>query len=179
MVDSRTLLTCRSCRVLLPAYIERELPLEMRSQVAAHIDRCDCCHASYVHQRALASGLRADLPALGRLDAARASVLWIAVQSDLAATRRSAPFFGQGQMSLAVLLMAAALLLPWLASTGRLSALPLPLPPTPVSAGALATDAPIESLASAQIAAFQVTPPGAPEYAPTQAPATLVLSANR
>lgn len=180
MADSRlTPLACRDCRALLAAYIERELPLEARSRVAAHIDGCDRCHASYVRQRELAAGLHAGLPALGRLDVARAGVLWSAVRSDLTASRRPALPSGQARMSLAVLLMAAALLLPWLGSTGRLAALSLPLPPTPVSAGALATGAPIELGAAGRSAAFQITPPGAPEYAPTQPPVTPVLPASR
>jgi anti-sigma factor RsiW len=172
--------TCRECRALLPAYIDRELAPAARSRVSAHLDDCDRCHAEYTRQRALAADLRAGLPALGRLDAARAGLLWSAVQTDLASPRRAALPVGQARMSLVVLLMAAALLLPWLVSTGRLAALSLPLPPTPVSADALATDAPLAPEARApQAVVFHVTPPGAPEYAPTQAPHTPFLPVSR
>jgi hypothetical protein len=172
--------TCRECRALLPAYIDRELTPAARSHVSAHLDACDRCHADYTRQRALAADLRAGLPALGRLDTARTGLLWSAVQSELAVPRRAALPVGQARMSLVVLLMAAALLLPWLVSAGRLAALSLPLPPTPGSEGVLATDAPLAPEAHGQQAiVFHVTPPGAPEYAPTQAPHTPFLPAHR
>ncbi len=174
-----TALTCRDCRGLLPAYIDRELLTAARSRVAAHLDGCDRCHADYVRQREMAADLRADLPALGRLDAGRAGVLWSAVQHDLVTPRRAALPFSQGRMSLVVLLVAAALVLPWLVSTGRLAALSLPLPPTPVSAGAQATDAPQDAVAGEHHALLMLTPPIAPEYAPTQAPITPFVPVRR
>ncbi|HYO89948.1 MAG TPA: zf-HC2 domain-containing protein [Candidatus Limnocylindrales bacterium] len=173
-----TAINCRECRALLPAYLDRELTTAVRSRVAAHLDGCDRCHADYVRQRELAAGLRTDLPGLGRLDPVRAGALWTAVQTDLVAPRRVALPFSQGRMSLAVLLMAAALVLPWLVSTGRLSAQPLPLPPTPVSAGVLATDTPLDAVVGTSRSVVSITPPNAPEYAPTQAPFTPFTPVN-
>lgn len=172
---SRLKITCRECRAQLPAYLDRDLPRESRSQVAAHLDRCDRCHAEYARQRDLLTGLRIDLPALGLLEPSRAGALWASVQGELRAPRRMALPLSQRRMSMLALLLAAALVLPWLLSPGRLSALSLPLPPTPAATELSLTDAPLAGDLAATHTAFQITLPSQPEYAPTQAAAQTIL----
>lgn len=173
-VNPMTSISCRECRSLLAAYTERSLERGRRSQVAAHLDTCDRCHAGYARQRDLMADLRSDLPALGRLEASRSGALWRSVQHDLMSPRRVALPFGQRRISLLAVLIAAALVLPWLLSPGRLAALSLPLPPTPVSASLSATDAPADEQARTAETAMLITPPSRPEYAPTQAAAGTV-----
>ncbi|MBL8145489.1 MAG: zf-HC2 domain-containing protein [Anaerolineae bacterium] len=167
-------ITCHECRALLPDWLERELPHASRSQVAAHLDGCDRCHAVYVRQRGALAGLQADLPALGRLQPAQAGQLWRAVQHDLLSPRRAVWPFSQRRVGLLAVLVAAALLLPWLLSPGRLAALALPMQPTPVSSSASATDAPLAELLHGAGVAIPLTPPSQPEYAPTQAAARTI-----
>jgi anti-sigma factor RsiW len=169
-----TPIDCRDCRSLLPGYLDRELAREDRSNVAAHLDGCDRCHAEYARQRDVLAGLRADLPGLGRLEPSRAGALWLSVQGELRAPRRVAWPLSQRPMSLLALLVAAALVLPWALSPGHLSALSLPLPPTPGAVEAPATVAPITDVRVAETTLL-VTPPSRPEYAPTQAAAETVL----
>jgi len=176
-MNAMTPITCRECRALLPAYLERDLPRAARSQVAAHLDSCARCHANYAYQRDVLAGLQADLPGLGRLQPAQAVQLWRAVQHDLIAPRRMTLPYSQRRVGMLAVLIAAALVLPWLLSPGRL-ALALPVPPTPVSASASATDAPLGGLLVAADGALSMTPPGQPEYAPTQAAARTVQSAT-
>lgn len=167
-------ISCRECRGLLSAYLDRELDRAQRSQVAAHLDQCGRCHAEYRHQRDLLAGLQAGLPAIGRLGPAQAGAIWYSVQHDLISPRRIVWPFSQRRMGMLALLVAAALLLPWLLAPGRLAALALPLPPTPVSSSAAATDAPSAGGLLALVANLPVTPPAQPEYAPTQAAAETV-----
>lgn len=168
--------SCRECRALLPAYVDRELSAAERRLVAGHLDTCERCHAAWVRQRNLAAGLRAGLPGMGRLEPARAGALWQAVHHELMTPRRMALPFSQRRMSLLVLLVAAALVLPWLLSPGRLAARSLPLPPTPASADALATDTPVSfAAAPTSLDPLLITPPAAPEYAPTQAVITTLF----
>ncbi|MFN8378766.1 MAG: zf-HC2 domain-containing protein [Anaerolineae bacterium] len=164
-------ITCHDCRVLIPAYIDRELARSSRSKVAAHLDTCDHCYAEYVRQRDMQAELRVDLPALGRLEPARAGAIWRSVQSELISPRRTVWPFGQRRVGMLAVLITAALLLPWLLSPGRLAALSLPVPPTPATVNAAATDAPLVSLLpTAEFGiSLPVTPPSQPEYAPTQA----------
>ncbi len=171
-----TAFSCRECRALLPAYVDRELSAAARRLVAVHLDHCERCHAAWVRQRHLTGGLRAGLPGVGRLEPARAGALWQAVHRELSASRRIPLPFSQRGMSALVLLIAAALVLPWLLSPGRLAARSLPLPPTPASVDAQATDTP-PSISRAFTAqhALPVTPPAAPEYAPTQAVITTLF----
>jgi len=166
--------TCRECRALLPAYLERELAQASRSQVAAHLDHCDRCHAEYARQRGALANLHSDLPGLGRLQPVQAAHIWRAVQHDLTAPRRAIWPFSQRRVGMLAALVAAALLLPWLLSPGRLAALALPMQPTPVSASASATDAPLAALLREAGVAIALTPPSQPEYAPTQAAARTV-----
>jgi anti-sigma factor RsiW len=168
-------LTCRDCRALLPVYLDRDLPRPDRSNVAAHLESCARCRAEYARQRDLQAGLRADLPGLGRLEPSRASVLWQAVQGELHTPRRVAWPISQRRMSALVALLALALVLPWLLSPERLSALSLPLPPTPAVLDGQVTDAPASADTTAAVPiALQITPPSRPEYAPTQAAAQTV-----
>ena len=167
-------ITCRECRALLPAYLERELARASRSRVAAHLDNCDRCHAEYARQRTALADLHTALPGLGRLQPAQAGHIWRAVQHDLIAPRRAIWPFSQRRVGMLAVLVAAALLLPWLLSPGRLAALALPMQPTPVSASASATDAPLAQLLTEAGVAIALTPPAQPEYAPTQAAARTI-----
>jgi anti-sigma factor RsiW len=183
-VRSSTLVSCKSVRGDLPRYIDRELPAGRRSQVAAHLDGCDACYRAYLAERDSMRQLGESLPAVGARHSGQVSHLWAGVQAGILRRRVTNPLREPAKLWLVGILMAAALLLPWLSDQRELR-MSLPDPPTPAVnlERALETEA-VPELAGtpaaenvhpgdpAQAVSLNVTPPAHPNYAPVSAGAT-------
>jgi anti-sigma factor RsiW len=148
----------------LPGYIHRELAPELRAQIGAHLDRCVGCYAVYREQRALASELAETIPLVGR-GAPPLERIWNAVQADVRHPKRAVIRHDQARYSLIVLILLAALLIPW-SARGELSI--LPTPPTPAASSPQGTEV---AYSSETTLSQNLTPPLRVNYAP-QAGAT-------
>ncbi len=170
-------LTCNECRTLLPGYIQRELSRETRGRVSAHIDSCNGCYSIYLQHREVTGELRQLLPAIGQADAPRLEHIWSVVQTGLGRPRVSPIQKDPARYGIAALVIATAVLLPWLINQQRLS-LSLPLPPTPVaivqlyqetvslvSAAATETGNSVQPNDSDRTG-LAATPPAQPNYSP-------------
>jgi len=174
-MKSKSSLTCGECRTLLPGYIGRELSREARARVASHIDTCDTCYGVYLQQRAVTGELRQLLPAIGQAETPRLESIWSAVQTGLSQPRVSPLQKDPTRFGIAALIIAAAVLLPWLINQQRL-VLSLPLPPTPVALAVLSqeTEAVITSATAegntvsvnTEYVSMAATPPAQPNYSP-------------
>jgi anti-sigma factor RsiW len=125
-------LTCTDCRDLLPRYHARELSPRLRSRVGTHLDSCDACYAIYCDHRAVARELASEVPLIGSHDVPRFQHMWNTVQVEMQRSRRAVWQRSPWRLSIAVAILLAGMLLPWMANAGRWSALALPAPPTPV-----------------------------------------------
>lgn len=174
-----TTLHCQTCRAQLPAYAARELPLSERRTVAAHLDSCPRCNAEYKRLRDVQGELARTLPALGIADARGLARIWSAVQHEVKRPRRTPWQRYPRRLSVAVMFVFAALLIP-IALGGQRLALALPFPPTPITsnvgetpaetapseASELANRTPTQIAFGAALLTIQVTPPAQPNYAP-------------
>ncbi len=157
-------LSCAECRGLLPRYTARELPLELRSRVAAHLDGCDTCYRQVQLERELSRELRQALPAFGQIDRYGLQHMWSRVQHGLAQPRPTATPREAARLGLCAAMSAAALVFTTLFTPDRL-ALPLPLPPTPLAVHAAQTQTFV--LTAFATPAAQATLPDGPMLPPT------------
>lgn len=182
-MNSKSSITCGECRTLLPGYTGRELSREARARVASHIDTCNACYSVYLQHREITGELRQLLPVIGQADAPRLENIWSAVQTGLSQPRISPLQKDPARFGIAALVVAAAILLPWLINQQRLG-MALPLPPTPVAmafsqeteavVAAIATEQGVKvSGSSSEYVSMAATPPAQPNYSPVvQAGAT-------
>lgn len=157
-------LSCAECRGLLPRYTARELPLDLRSRVAAHLDGCDACYRQVQLERELSRELRQTLPAFGQLDHYGLQHMWSRVQHGLAQPRPTPSPREAARLGLCGVMVAAALLFTTLFTPDRL-ALALPLPPTPLAVQAAQTQTVV--LTAFATPPAQATLPDGPMVPPT------------
>ena len=125
-------MNCHTCQSKLVPYLHRQLSPRMQRRVGAHIDSCPVCYAAYLSQRELASDLSAGLTRLGQPNAPQLSRMWSAIQADIdrprPVARRSA-----GRYGVVLLMLLAALLLPWSLDKQPVVLAVPDQPPAPVS----------------------------------------------
>lgn len=163
------MITCRTCRNHLPAYLHRELPPKLRAEVAEHLQDCDACYALSVQQRDLSNDLSRSLPAFGS-PVSGLDRIWSAVQADMAQSRREPEVLEKVRYSIVALIFVLALLLPWTVRGQRLT---LPTPPTPAVSTPRGTPVGV-AFAPYTITFSSLTPPiqsnNAPELGATDTP---------
>src|SRR5690606_990750 len=128
-----TMISCHDCRKLIPAYVSRELPTDMRRSVGAHLDGCEACYTIYLRQREVTHELVQQVPAIGRTSAPQLGKIWNAVQAEMALPRPSSWSRINRRQSIVTIALVLALLVPSLGyqALKQRSMLALPVPPTP------------------------------------------------
>src|SRR5690606_22404151 len=84
-LSMRNDIICHTCRQRLDRYIDQQLSIGQRRQVARHLDHCSACYASYNQRRELRRELGYYLPQLGRDHTPDFQRVWSAIQSELPA----------------------------------------------------------------------------------------------
>lgn len=168
--------SCRRCRADIPAYLHRELTPRRRRRFGQHLNQCAACYAVYRQMRDQDRDLSARLPRIGTADEPQLARIWRGIQADLRPAASTRALHWRMRYSVAVAVLATALVLPWLIQPRQ--ALALPLPPTPHQhtitythtqrVVAMSTDSPVMSTLAQATPAFQ--PNDAPILLATDTP---------
>jgi len=126
------------------AYLNGELNERARRRMARFIDGDARCYAEYQRQRDIQRSLAADLPAMGRPQAAQLDRIWAAVKADLTAPEPSRQPVVRARYGLVMMLFITALVFPLVFGDSTISQAAA-TPPTPGETQAVAISAETES----------------------------------
>jgi anti-sigma factor RsiW len=165
------------CKVRMAAFINGELPPDMRRRMGRYIDECADCYAEYRRQRALLNDLSARLPTLGQPDNQQLERVWLAVQAELLPPSRQPvhpAYFAR--YGLATLMLMVVLLVPFVLSGRQMVSPAVATQPRPAVALSIATaSAPHDNspdavvtlpVSTADPEIETIAPEAAPEYIP-------------
>jgi anti-sigma factor RsiW len=163
--------SCRQCRADIPAYVHHELSARRRQRMHQHLNACADCYLVYRQTRDQDRDLSARLPQIGSASAPQLARVWRGIQAEMRSSTSTHALRWRMRYSVAVAVLAAAMLLPWLFQPQ--SALALPLPPTPQQHTTTRTDMHRVVAMSTDMPDWGVRQGATPAFQPNDAPLLL------
>ncbi len=125
-------LSCHTCQTHLLAYIQGEVPADVRQQVSRHLQGCPVCYAHYREQETLTRDLALAVPLIGQGQKSDFARVWSSVQAEIVRARQPMTV-SPARYGLALAALLLAFIAPLvLGNQGMILAMP-PTQPVPVT----------------------------------------------